>query len=110
MALSIVYNVYYSTASEGPWTLSNETPIAHLDAGNTYSVSGLKIDVIYYFLIIGGYMNNGNFIPLISQAIGPDGTKASGIGPHAKPNIFCKTFGPKIPADSSLGHKFNVTI
>lgn len=108
MALDIKFNVYYSTSREGPWILANTTPIDHIPEGNQYTVTGLKIDVTYYFLIVGGYIEDGVLVPLVSQHIGPDGAAAAAFGTITKPIAFSKPFAPHIEAETSLGHRFNI--
>jgi hypothetical protein len=108
MALDIKYNVYYSTSAKGPWTLHNSSPLTHNPAGNEYTVDGLKKDAIYYFLIVGGTEDNGEFTPLVSQAVGPDNDGAAGLG-AAKPQIYGRPFSPRKPDDNFLGHRFEIT-
>lgn len=108
MALQVKYNVYFSTDPAGPWALANTTPIDHIDGGNQYTVTGLKKDVVYYFLIVGGYMEGEEFIPLVSQHIGPEGSKVSALGTNPLPHVYAKVFTPHIPADTALGQKYEI--
>ena len=67
---TIVYNIYYSTAQIGPWTLANPTPITEGTISNTYTITGLTKNTKYYIKIVGGYLDDSSdFIPLVSQPI-----------------------------------------
>jgi hypothetical protein len=69
---SIVYNVYYTTTGDYPWTLANTSPIAYSPTGNSYTITGLTQNTLYSIAIVGGILDTGsNFIPLRTQAIGP---------------------------------------
>lgn len=74
------YNVYYSTFSKGPWTLANASPLVHDQAGNEYTITGLSKGTLYYILVAGGYIDDGEFVPLVTQPIGPSSEGARGIG------------------------------
>lgn len=45
------YNVYYSTLSNGPWTLANSSLIAEGAYGNTFTITGLTPGLIYYIVV-----------------------------------------------------------
>ena len=107
MGLEIVYNVYHSIKPDGPWILSNSTPIPRTSTGNQYTVTGLEKDVLYYFLVVAGHVVDGEFLPLTSQAIGPDSSTTSEL--QMKPNIFCRTFAPHILTSNSIGHRFEIS-
>ena len=110
MASNIYYNVYYSTTPKGPWTLSNSSPMLHSDV-NTHTVTGLKLNVQYYFLIIGGILDeNNSFVPLISQPINPEGSIALGVGTAKIPPVSVKTFAPTTNISSGIGHQFEIDV
>jgi hypothetical protein len=104
----VKFNVYYSTAPNGPWTLSNDTPIDRIPEGNSWTVSGLVPNATYYFLVVGGIIEDNEFIPLRSQAIGPNSIGAVGVGSQASATIAGRTFAPRRTDESSLGHTFEV--
>lgn len=109
MSTSTKFNVYYATTANGPWTLANDTPIDRATSGLTqYTISGLNRNTLYYIAIIGGTMDGSDFVPLVSQPIGP---KSSGAGDvNVNKVIFsAKTFAPNISTEDILSHQFEVT-
>jgi len=77
--MDIKYNVYYATSPKGPWTLANSSPISHDDTGNYHVIAGLSGGV-YYVAVVGGIMSGGEFLPLVSQPIGPQKISSWGMG------------------------------
>ena len=92
MALDIKYNVYYSTSPTGPWTLDNPVPLDNVQGGTGYTITGLKKGAIYYVSIVGGIMQDGEFVPLMSQPIRPGPMQASGIGEAPMNPIMVKEY------------------
>lgn len=105
--MDIKYNVYYSTFPKGPWTLANPTPLDHDPAGNEYTISGLKLGATYYFVVVGGYIEDEEFIPLVTQHIGPDGQGARGVAsaPIA-PLIIREHVVTRVEEGEGLRHQF----
>jgi hypothetical protein len=108
MAIDLRYNVYISTSQHGPWTLANTTPIVHDPNGNQHTINDLSPGVTYWFLVVGGYVDGNDFVPLISQAIGPDGAQAVGVSQGISGQIFGRVFAPKKPGSTLLGHRFGI--
>lgn len=110
--MDIKYNVYYSTQSTGPWILANDEPIDHCQEGNSYTVSGLSKGTTYYFIIVGGYVENDEFIPLVTQAIGPQSLSSKGLDAIQATSILAaREYLPSIVGISSvLGHQFNASL
>lgn len=106
--MDLKFNVYFSTASSGPWTLANSTPLDHIPAGNEYLLTGLKSGAKYFVTIVGGVIENGGFIPLISQPVGPESSPAAGVGIAPSTMVQVVNFLPRINASSVLGHRFGV--
>lgn len=108
--MDIKYNVYYSLQELGPWTLANNEPLDHNDDGNAYTVSGLQNNTAYYFTVIGGTLDDDdNFVPLVTQFLGPTNQTAGTVNGIAVPTILAKTYGTDKQTTSSLGHEFTVT-
>jgi hypothetical protein len=105
--MDIKYNIYYSFRPEGPWTLSNSTPIDHVDDTEMdYTVSGLNPNSVYYISVVGGYMDGTTFIPLISQPVGPvDDTVETNVSGDS---IGFRTFSPLKTSNGVLTHTFSV--
>ena len=92
MTTTIKYNVYYSSSPEGPWTLANLTPITHSDSGNSYTITGLNSATRYYVTVLGGIEEDGEFIPLFQQPVGPYNYGLNDSPSLNKRNIMeCKT-------------------
>jgi hypothetical protein len=104
----ISYNIYYSRTAGGPWTLANPTPLSHVDGGNSYTVTDLQPGILYYFVIIGGTITDGEFIPLISQHIGPKSLDTGDINSLRLNTISVKTFAPHAQTITFLGHTFTM--
>jgi hypothetical protein len=103
----IKYNIYYATSAKGPWTLANVTPVDHVGAGNTYTISGLKADTLYYIVIVGGRVD-GDFQPLVLQPIGPLSEQAAGPESATAPVFAARTYEARILADESFYHQITV--
>lgn len=108
--MDIKYNIYYSLSSEGPWTLSNNTPIDHSDDLMEYFIDNLTSNTAYYITIVGGYIENEEFIPLMSQPIGPVDIGATTIGSGVEYKIKALTYNPSKSDENNLTHKFGVII
>lgn len=65
------YNIYISRSSSGPFELVNLTPIIEDTTLNTYTVSGLDNDAIYYLFVVGGKYVNSSWQGYSEQFIGP---------------------------------------
>lgn len=104
--IDIKYNVYYATQSNGPWTLSNSTPLDHVSGGAEHTVTGLKYGSVYYISIVGGIIQDGEFVPLMTQHIRPGSHSASGISTAPMNPLKVRIFIPQIPEDASLSHQF----
>lgn len=108
--MSTKFNVYYSTTPNGPWILANTTPIDRDPNGNEYTITGLRYGVVYYVTVIGGKLNNqGEFVPLVSQSIGPRQAGISGVNSDYKPSIYVRTWLPEITDEEALAHQFTQT-
>lgn len=108
--MDIVYNVYYATTINGPWTLANPTPIDHDQLGNEFTITGLTRGTLYYIQVVGGYMDGDEFIPLISQPIGPTPTGAKGIGAAPPLPIATREYVVRRVSEGALGGQFEVSI
>lgn len=103
------FNIYYSTTPIGPWTLSNPTPLDRVEGIQSYTITGLNTDTTYWVSIVGGVLDSqDNFVPLISQPIGPNPVGAGDQNRHPVSPLGIRTFSPKIIVLSSLGHEFEV--
>ena len=103
------FNVYYATTPTGPWTLANTTPIDRIDGGNSYTVTGLQSDTLYYFKVVPGTVDeDDNFIPHISQPIGPVPEGAGDVTTRPGIPIAARTFSPKKVSSDSLSMQFEV--
>jgi hypothetical protein len=108
--MEVKYNIYYSTSPEGPWTLASEVPIDHNDLGNSFQITGLRNDTKYYVSIVGGRVVGSEFLPLVTQPIGPLPEKASGVGVVTMPPWGVKTFEPRVVGSASLKHSIAISI
>lgn len=107
--MDIKYNVYYSTQAAGPWTLANNEPIDHSQEGNSYTVTGLSKGTTYYFVVVGGYIKDEEFIPLITQAVGPQSLPSDGLNVIQSTSILvAREYIPIKVGWNLLGHVFNV--
>lgn len=104
--MSTKFNIYYATTPEGPWTLANEEPIDRDPDGNSFTISGLVSETQYYFQIVGGVVEDEEFVPLISQPIGPKREGAGDFNVFTPQLLSSKTFSPKIDDVDSLSHNF----
>ena len=103
------FNIYYATTPVGPWTLSNPIPVDRVDGVQSYTITGLNTDTLYYVSIVGGTLDvQDNFLPLISQPIGPNAIGAADQGAYPVAPIGVRTFSPSIVTNSGLGHQFEV--
>lgn len=106
--MEVKYRVYYSLSSEGPWTLANETLIDNTSGGNSYEITGLQDNTLYYFRVVGGTLDEDNvFVPLVGQDIGPLSDPALGLD-SLKGIVSAMTFTPKANSDDILGLGFTV--
>lgn len=108
--MSTKFNIYYATTANGPWILANSTPIDRATSGLTqYIISGLNRNTLYYIAIVGGTMDGSDFVPLVSQSIGP---KPSGAGDVSvnKMIFSAKTFMPNINTEDVLSHQFEIEV
>lgn len=105
--MSVKFNVYYSTSSDGPWTLSNSSLLNNNTLGNSYTITGLNEGVLYYIIVVGGKLNEqGVWVPLSGQSLGPLPNPAKEI---ANPNmISARTYSSRINNSSSLNMSFGV--
>ena len=108
MVSDIKYQVYYSTLSSGPWTLVNSELIDHSPDGNSINIPDLQQNVNYYILIVGGVIEGSEFVPLISQSIGPQKLGAMGIDKNSVIPLQVKYKIPKRTTYGILGHTFTV--
>jgi hypothetical protein len=68
----VLYNVYYTQSLDNPWTKATVSEIVDNHLGNSYTITGLSLGVIYYITIVGGKLNDdGDWAPLIGQDVGP---------------------------------------
>jgi hypothetical protein len=107
--MDIRYNLYYATSANGPWTLANDTPLDHVSSGNEYTISGLGYRTSYYFQIIGGIIEDNEFVPLAHQHIGPQLDKAGGVELTTAPAYQAQTFTPAVVA-TAFGLSHEVTV
>lgn len=105
--MPIKYNVYHAQSPQGPWTKANDTLISDVTSGNNYTITGLVSGVLYYVVVVGGRINeDGDWVPLSGQSIGPEQVPAIDI---ANPNIISvRTFTPRTNQTTSLAMKFEV--
>jgi hypothetical protein len=106
---SVGYNLYHSTSADGPWTLANDSPIAHNDFGHSYSISGLNNGTTYYLRIVGGIIDGDDFTALVTQHIGPGADGAAGIESTSANTILFKQFVADKLSLGSLGHEFTIS-
>ncbi len=103
------FNIYYASTPDGPWTLSNPAPLDRVEGLQSYTITGLVTDTIYYVSIVGGVLDaNDNFVPLISQPIGPNPIGAADQSVRPVSPVGVKTFSPQIITNSNLGHQYEV--
>ncbi len=107
--MSIKFNIYYGPTVEGPWTLANVTPLDRIEGLQSYTIIGLNTNTIYYVSVVGGTLDSqDNFLPLISQPIGPSPIGAGDQNLRPVSPIGVRTFSPKIVTDTSLSHQYEV--
>lgn len=112
--MDIKFNIYYSSHPNGPWTLSNNTPIDIEDGVMSHFVDNLDPRTNYYIRIIGGYVSGSDFLPLQTQAIGPynEGTKLNMVvdktGQLAPYSIEVATNSAKSFSENGLHSVFDV--
>ena len=107
--MSTKFNIYYATSPTGPWTLANLTPLDRVEAVQRYTITGLSTDTTYYVSIVGGVLDAlDNFIPLISQPIGPNQVGAGDQSKNPASPIAVRTFSPQINVSSVLGHQYGL--
>lgn len=113
--MDIKYNVYYSAYENGPWTLANDTPIDHSDSEMSCFIPNLDPNTKYYIVIMGGYIEDNEFIPLQPQPIGPNNIGANALTANASSgsavpaSIEIVTNSPKQIANSDFTHIFSIT-
>lgn len=101
------FNIYYATSPTGPWTLANTVPLDRVEGLQSYIITGLKTNALYYVSIVGGVLNaQNNFVPLISQPIGPNPIGAGNQSNCPVSPLGIKTFSPQITIESVLGHMY----
>ena len=105
--MDIKYNIYYSTDINGPWTLANPASIDHTEDVMTTTISGVALNVNCYFIIAGGVEEDGEFVPLLSQSIGPVAMGSRSVGDAGK-IYLTKPWMPYVRAIATLGHQFEV--
>jgi len=107
--MSTKFNIYYATTQDGPWILANAMPLDRVDGLQTYTITGLKSDTLYYVSIVGGTLDSqGNFVPLISQPLGPTTSGAADQSTRPVKPIGARTFSPKITTNNALEMQFTV--
>lgn len=105
--MTIKYNVYYAITAQGPWILANDTPLDRNPDGNEFTITGLEHGTLYYVSVVGGRVDeNGTFIPLISQPMGPKTVGASDVSIAPVLPFASKTFLPEIQQLADLSHHF----
>lgn len=116
--MSIKYNVYYATTANGPWTLANDTPIDHDQNGMEYTISGLARGTKYYLRTIGGVVEDEEFIPYVSQPLGPNAEPAAGVEAPGVNYLVAKahvvhmsggTVSGVALLEETLGHEFDIS-
>jgi hypothetical protein len=65
----IKYNIYYRPLGGVGWILANNVPRPHNIEGNVYWISNLTEGVVYEIGIIAGIVEDGDFVPLMPQAL-----------------------------------------
>lgn len=104
---STKFNIYYATSLQGPWTLSNPVPLDRVEGLQSYTVTGLRQETLYYFSIVGGILDSqNNFVPLIFQPIGPNQTGAADQQVRPVFPIGAQTFSPSVATEDSLDMSF----
>lgn len=105
----IKFNIYYSSKEKGPWTLANPIPLDNVPGAlQQYVVSGLTMDATYYFSIIGGVIEGGEFVPLISQPISNTPTGAGWINKVSSKIVAAQAFIPRMITTAMLSQEFTV--
>jgi hypothetical protein len=85
----VSYNVYYSLDGDY-WVKSNGSVLPDAAGGNTYTITGLETNVLYYVAVVGGKTINGTWRELSGQSVGPFDI---GIKEVDNPNIvIARTF------------------
>ena len=93
--LNLYYNIYYAITEDSPWKLSNSSPLLHDITGNEYTITGLQTGVPYYVSIVAGRMEEGQFVPLIGQALPRTQRGIVDIsGAKSYPKYIIKTLSP----------------
>lgn len=68
----LLYDIYYSTNEDGPWTRSNSTRLRdNQPYVNSHTVSGLNSDTEYWCSVVAGVQEAGIFYPRSTQFVGP---------------------------------------
>lgn len=81
----IYYNVYIAEDPMGPWVKKNSALLSNNTAGNSFTLTDLNNDHLYYIMVVGGELNEaGVFVPLCGQPIGPEAEAGTDV---ANPNI-----------------------
>jgi hypothetical protein len=108
--MDIKYRIYYAQTSSGPWFLANEgSEVDHVsDDTMSYTITGLGSNVVYWVAIIGGYLQDGEFLPLLSQSIGPKRVGTQGAGEIISAQFKARTFAPHVRQEETLSHTFEV--
>lgn len=102
--MSTKFNIYYATSANGPWYLANDEPLDRIEEGNEYTISGLRTNTKYYVAIVGGVVEDDEFIPYISQEVGPEAANAGDfVVVDSYPKYQVRTFAPKVPSTTKLG-------
>lgn len=108
--MSTKFNIYYSTSANGPWRLANEEPIDRLEDGNEFTITGLQENSQYFVTIVGGVVEDDEFLPYLDQELGPEASKAGDfIVVSSHPRYKVRTFTPRRNGESSLEHTFTVS-
>jgi hypothetical protein len=105
---NIKFNIYYSLSPDGPWTLDNDTPLDRVSTGNTYQISSLSAETLYYIRVVGGVIEDDEFVPLISQPITITKQNAGDVNNVIQGEASTRTFGPRFNDTSSLSHEFTI--
>jgi len=99
------YKIYIAKTLQGPFTAVNDSsPVQENSTENSYTITGLENDMIYYIFVVGGFISGSTWTESSEQIIGP-GNLTAKTGSTLE-YVKCK---PGIPRGSNfLSQRFTV--